>query len=303
MNTQVFKTARVKNFSVVEVDIADIEQLGEEEVWNILDNSEWAVKQERPLVIVYLDDQGDVRLYGDEDGVAVLSEMDYEDIRWGKEVEVEWPEYNDGYAVMTHSAVILKGYALVEVNQRDVELLGEEEAWEVVADSEWVAEHGKPLVIAYVDDNDEVRLYGDDKGVQTLAKLDYNAINWTDEIEVHWPVGEENIWEGYPAGVLDDEDLTFVQVDVEDIEEYGEETAWDIVSQHEWVRERGRPLVIVYEDYKGRWHAYGETDGRVGRVSTDLIEDVNWDREIFIEWPDSPPPADHNPTGLDLPRI
>ncbi len=78
-----------EGFILVDITEDDIIEHGAPETWELVQGHGWIVEQEIPVAIVYQTSSG-LQIYGDEDIVASVTQMSYEDIVWGHELELEW---------------------------------------------------------------------------------------------------------------------------------------------------------------------------------------------------------------------
>lgn len=80
-----------EGFIVVAVSDDDIDEYGEQAVWEAVQGHDWVLEQEIPVVLCYYDDESEsIRGYGDSEIVDALSEMNFDDIVWGHELTLEW---------------------------------------------------------------------------------------------------------------------------------------------------------------------------------------------------------------------
>jgi hypothetical protein len=78
-----------EGFILVSVTEDDIIEHGAPDLWELVQNHEWILEQEIPVVIVYETSSG-MQAYGDEDLVESVTSMNFEEIVWGHELELEW---------------------------------------------------------------------------------------------------------------------------------------------------------------------------------------------------------------------
>ena len=52
-------------YLLVKVDLADVEDYGEEEVWEFVAESECVTEQQMPVLLFYFDEVGQAHFYGD----------------------------------------------------------------------------------------------------------------------------------------------------------------------------------------------------------------------------------------------
>ena len=82
-----------EGFILVGVDFEDVQDFGEKEIFEAIQNHDWIIKQDIPVIIVYQDEEEDLmRAYGDTDLVEAVTKMTYDDIIWGHELNLEWDD-------------------------------------------------------------------------------------------------------------------------------------------------------------------------------------------------------------------
>ena len=84
-----------EKFILVAVEMDDVEDFGEEELWDAVEENDWILAQDKPSVLVYVDGNDDINYYGDEDLVDEAAEVNYEDIAWSQQITLEWLEEGD----------------------------------------------------------------------------------------------------------------------------------------------------------------------------------------------------------------
>ena len=84
-----------EKFLLVAVELDDVEDIGEDELWDAVEENDWVIAQNTPTVLVYIDGNDDINYYGDEDLVDAAAEVSYDDIAWSQQITLEWPEEGD----------------------------------------------------------------------------------------------------------------------------------------------------------------------------------------------------------------
>lgn len=78
-----------EGFILVRVSEDDVINRGAPKVWKLVQNHPWIVEQEIPVAIVYEAASG-MQVYGDNEIVEAVTEMDFDEITWGHELTLEW---------------------------------------------------------------------------------------------------------------------------------------------------------------------------------------------------------------------
>jgi len=81
-----------EGFMLVGVDTDDIETLGEQAVFDLVQNHPWVVEKAIPVVLAFETEDGEMEAFGDQQLVDTVTEMDFDEINWGHELTLEWPE-------------------------------------------------------------------------------------------------------------------------------------------------------------------------------------------------------------------
>jgi hypothetical protein len=173
-------------YLLVRVDLADIEDYGEEEVWEFVTESECVTEQQMPVLLFYFDEEGQAHFYGDEDIVQHALDLVQDQIRWDFQCTIEWPEEGPLHSVHD-AAVFEEGFMVVAVDPEDIVEFGEEGVWDIVKHQAFLEDRKLPVVIAYVGEHDEVHYYGEDVHIDALKRVPFEDINWGHEITIEWP--------------------------------------------------------------------------------------------------------------------
>ncbi|MCA1553663.1 MAG: hypothetical protein LC737_04725 [Chloroflexi bacterium] len=104
-----------EGFMLVGVDKDDIESYGEEEVWDAIQEHPWVIEKGFPVVIVYDDENGEKRAYGDTELVNAVTTMNFDEIQWGHELSLEWAEDGEGEGASSRAADVTDAVAYAEV--------------------------------------------------------------------------------------------------------------------------------------------------------------------------------------------
>ncbi len=110
-----------------------------------------------------------------------------------------------------------EGFVVVEMDEETVDTYGEETALRIVGAHPWVVQQGLPVLLAWVDEDEELQVYGivDAASAAEELGLEYDGIRWSHEITVGWPeVDDEDD---------DEEDEDDDEEDVDDEEEDDED--------------------------------------------------------------------------------
>jgi hypothetical protein len=84
-----------EKFLLVAVELDDVEDIGEDELWDAVEENDWIIAQNKPTVLVYVDGDDDINYYGDEDLVDAAAEVPYDEIVWSQQITLEWLEEGD----------------------------------------------------------------------------------------------------------------------------------------------------------------------------------------------------------------
>lgn len=84
---------------------------------------------------------------------------------------------------------------------------------------------------------------------------------------------------------LFEEGFILVEVDYEDIQDYGETMIWEAVQDDAWIASQDIPVVIAYEDAEDGIIAYGD-DEFVDPVTQMNFDEIVWNHELTLEWTD-----------------
>jgi hypothetical protein len=84
-----------EKFLLVAVELDDVEDIGEDELWDAVEENDWIIAQNKPTVLVYVDSNDDINYYGDEDLVDAAAEVPYDEIVWSQQITLEWLEEGD----------------------------------------------------------------------------------------------------------------------------------------------------------------------------------------------------------------
>ncbi|WP_423222911.1 hypothetical protein [Candidatus Amarolinea aalborgensis] len=84
-----------EKFMLVAVELDDVEDIGEDELWDAVEENDWIIAQNKPTVLVYVDSNDDINYYGDEDLVDAAAEVPYDEIVWSQQITLEWLEEGD----------------------------------------------------------------------------------------------------------------------------------------------------------------------------------------------------------------
>ena len=171
-----------ENFMLVDVAPEDVTEYGVEEMSRSIVEPNVGASQGKRVVIVYDDANDEPVFYGDTDLVNGLSRVDYDDIDWGNELTLEWPTITTTHPVATFD----EGFILVGVHPDDIKVYGEQEMWQAIQDHNFIASKGIPVVIVYDDAQGSPFYYGDRATVDALAQMDYDKINWNEELTLEW---------------------------------------------------------------------------------------------------------------------
>jgi hypothetical protein len=79
-----------EGFVLVAVSPENVADYGEKTMWETIQGHAWVVEQGIPVVIVYRQENGPVRAYGDSELVAIVAQLDFDAIVWGHELTLEW---------------------------------------------------------------------------------------------------------------------------------------------------------------------------------------------------------------------
>jgi hypothetical protein len=130
-----------------------------------------------------------------------------------------------------HNVAIFKreGFVVVEVEVELIESYTEERALRIVSAHPWVIKKGLPVLVAWIDDEDELQVHGDEDAAEAAEEmgLDYESIKWSQEITVSWPDPEKDDDEDVDDEDEDedeDDDDEDDEEDDDDDETEGEET-------------------------------------------------------------------------------
>jgi hypothetical protein len=81
-----------EGFMLVGVQSADVETLGEQAVYDLVQNHPWVAAKNIPVVLVFENADGEMEAFGDRQLVDAITEMDFEEIAWGHELTLDWPD-------------------------------------------------------------------------------------------------------------------------------------------------------------------------------------------------------------------
>jgi hypothetical protein len=138
----------------------------------------------------------------------------------------------------THSVAVFKrrGFVVVEVEAETIEAYTEARALRIVSAHPAMVRLGLPVLLAWIDDDDDLALHGDEDAAEAAEDmgLDHESIKWTQEIKVTWPdVDDEDADDeasededdeiGEDEEEDDDADVDDDDADDEDEEEAGED--------------------------------------------------------------------------------
>ena len=84
-----------EKFLLVAVEQDDVEDIGEDELWDAVEENDWVIAQNKPAVLVYVDGNDDINYYGDEDLVDAAAEVPFDEIAWSQQITLEWLEEGD----------------------------------------------------------------------------------------------------------------------------------------------------------------------------------------------------------------
>ncbi len=98
MFTTTHNVAVYEKFLLVAVDLDDVEDFGEDELWDAVEENDWVMAQNKPAILIYVDANDDINYYGDEDMVDAAAEVSYDDIVWNEQITLEWLEEDDDEA-------------------------------------------------------------------------------------------------------------------------------------------------------------------------------------------------------------
>jgi len=84
-----------EKFLLVAVELDDVEDIGEDELWDAVEENDWIIAQNKPTVLVYVDGNDDINYYGDEDLVDAAAEVPFDEIAWSQQITLEWLEEGD----------------------------------------------------------------------------------------------------------------------------------------------------------------------------------------------------------------
>jgi UDP-N-acetyl-D-mannosaminuronic acid transferase (WecB/TagA/CpsF family) len=181
----------------------------------------------------------------------------------------------------THNVAIFEeGFMLVDVNPEDIDDYGVEEMSRSIQEHDFVTPMGKPVVIVYDDAEDEPVYYGDKDLVDALTKVDYDDIDWGNELTLEWPT----VTTTHPVATFE-EGFILVGVHPDDIKAYGDKEMWHAVQEHDFISSKSIPVVIVYDDARGNPFYYG--DGQIVDALAKMDYDkINWNEKLTLEWLD-----------------
>ena len=132
-----------------------------------------------------------------------------------------------------HNVAIFKreGFVAVELEVELIESYTEERALRIVSAHPWIIKKGLPVLLAWIDDEDELQVHGDEDAAEAAEEmgLDYESIKWSQEITVSWPDPEKD----------DDEDVDDEDEDEDDEDEDEDEDDDDEDSDGEETDEEG----------------------------------------------------------------
>lgn len=176
-----------ENFMLVDLAPEDVEEYGVEEMASSITEHDFVAPLGKQVVVVYEDAEGDPIYYGDADLVNSLFKVDYDDIDWGNELTLEWPTVTTTHPVATFD----EGFILVGVHPDDIKAYGDAEMWQAIQDHNFISSKGIPVVIVYDDAQENPFFYGDRTIVDALSKMDYDKINWNEELSLEWLADDE----------------------------------------------------------------------------------------------------------------
>ena len=80
-----------EGFALVEVAERDVHAVGQQTVYEAIQNHPWIIEQELPVVVVFPTSDG-IQAYGDDELVEAVTSMDFDSIVWGHELTLEWDD-------------------------------------------------------------------------------------------------------------------------------------------------------------------------------------------------------------------
>lgn len=81
-----------EGFILVGVQSDDVETLGEQAVYDLVQNHPWVAAKNIPVVLIFETADGEMEAFGDRQLVDAITEMDFDEISWGHELTLDWPD-------------------------------------------------------------------------------------------------------------------------------------------------------------------------------------------------------------------
>ncbi len=81
-----------EGFMLVGVQSDDVETLGEQAVYDLVQNHPWVAVKNMPVVLIFETADGEMEAFGDRQLVDAITEMDFDEISWGHELTLDWPD-------------------------------------------------------------------------------------------------------------------------------------------------------------------------------------------------------------------